>query len=253
MPISAQLLVVSPDATVAQAMQECAVALGHSAFIASTLAAARRLLARVHVDLICLDSVLPARDVDRLCQAADDDCESVPPGRIFLAPSSAKLVPSALPASFRARRDGLVTKPLRVQELQREVARVLAEKPRLRDAELLRVGEVALDTAAHQLLFESGGAVALTPTEYRLLHYLMERPGELVSPDELLERAWGYPKDTGGAEVVRAHVSNVRRKLRAIGCDPQLVRNVPYQGYGVNVTAANANAADGRGRARHSK
>lgn len=240
----ARLIVVSPDATLAQVVQESAAALGHNVVSARDLLEARRLLSRVDVDLICLDSILPVAEIDDLCRALT--AESGRPAFVFIAPPSAKVVPSALPVSFQPRRDGLVTKPLRTADLEREITRVLSICTRPREADLLRAGPVALDGVEHKLLFAGGGALALTPTEYRLVRYLMERPGEFVSPAELLENAWGYPKDTGGAEVVRAHVSNVRRKLRAIGEDAQILRNQPYQGYGVVVEMSQAGAKGGR-------
>jgi DNA-binding response OmpR family regulator len=149
---------------------------------------------------------------------------------ILLAPHSAKLVPASLPHFFQPERDGLVPKPLEGEKLASEVARVLAARPvRTRRAELLRVGCVTL--VPQQLLLDSGDALSLTPTEFRLLRYLMQRPGEFISPDELLEHVWGYPPGTAGPEVVRSHVSNLRRKLRGLDGEPQLLRTVPYQGY----------------------
>lgn len=245
MPASVQLLVVSPDAPLAQAIHVYATSLGHSVFLAAGLAEARRVVTRVRVDLICLDSILPPADVERFCSVVVSP-EGARPFVVFIAPSSVKLVPSALPACFRPDRYGLVTKPLDFDELEREMSRLLAGG-RPRDAALLRAGPVALDPSTRRLLFASGGALTLTPTEYRLLCYLMERPGQFVSPDELLEQAWGYPKDTGGAEVVRAHVSNVRRKLRSAGQDPQLLRNIPFQGYAISMETRNS------GRDGHSK
>lgn len=240
----ARLIVVSPDATVVQVVQESAATLGHNGIAAKDLLEARRLLSRIDVDLICLDSLLPAREIDDLCRALT--AESGRPAFLFIAPPAAKVVPSALPVSFQPRRDGLVMKPLCAADLEREIARVLSTGRQRRDAGLLRAGPIALDAAEHKLLFAAGGALDLTPTEYRLVRYLMERPGEFVSPAELLEHAWGYPKDTGGAEVVRAHVSNVRRKLRAIGENPQILRNLPYQGYGVVVETSRAGAEPAR-------
>ena len=212
--------------------------MGHSAFAAAGLAQARRYMNRVQVDLICLDSVLPQSDVEVLLA----DCHGQRGGAVFIAPASAKLVPAGLPACYSPRRDAIVVKPIRIPELEREVTRLLSSAPDRREAHLLRAGPAALDPASRELLFERGGAVALTPTEFRLVRYLMERPGQFVSPHELLEEAWGYPKDTGGAEVVRAHVSNVRRKLRTAKHDPQLLRNVPYQGYAMGLEAANGRA-----------
>ena len=232
MDSAAQLLLVSPDGTLLQAAQRCLLALGHNPFLARSLGQARRTLTRLHIDLICLDSVLPTDETERFWRSLRADRNRPTPALILLVPPAAKLVPAALPSFFRPQRDGLVPKPLESRELAREVARLLAAAPhRERQADLLRAGPATLDGATRQLFIDSGGALALTPTEFRLLRCLMQRPGEFFLPEELLEQAWGYPPGTGGPEVVRAHVSNLRRKLRAMGEDPQLLRNIPYQGY----------------------
>ena len=54
-----------------------------------------------------------------------------------------------------------------------------------------------------------------------------------MSPEELLEQVWGYTPGTGGREVVRSHISNLRRKIRCMGEDPGFLQTVPYQGYGL--------------------
>ena len=97
--------------------------------------------------------------------------------------------------------------------------------------EALAAGRVRLDSVTRQLAFGGGVAFDLTPTELRLLATLMAQPGRYISAETLLEQVWGFPAGTGGAEIVRAHVSNLRRKLRSHGEDPQLLRTIPYQGY----------------------
>ncbi len=230
---AAQLLVASPDGSVLRAVQRCVIALGHVTYVARTLAEARRLLARMRVDLICLDSVFPHDESERLWRWLSADSSRSTPAVILLAPPSARTVPGALPAFFQPERDGLVPKPLDARELARETARLLAGGLRRgREAVLLQVGPMTLDGATRQLFFAGGGVLSPTPTEFRLLRCLMERPGEFVSAEELVEQVWNYPSGTGGPELVRAHVSNLRRKLRGIGQDPQLLRTIPYRGYG---------------------
>ena len=234
MPSAGQLLIVSPDRTVRQAAQRCLIALGHTLHLARTVVEAQRTLARVRVDLICLDSLLPPDDSQRFWQWLRADHGQTPP-LIFLAPPSAARVPGALPSFFERRRDSLVPKPIDGRELAREVARHLAAPARRRrERELLQVGSTTLDCENRQLLFANGGSLSPTPTEFQLLRCLMERPGEFLSPDELLEQVWNISPGmgTGGPELVRAHVSNLRRKLRSIGKDPHLVRTIPYRGYG---------------------
>jgi DNA-binding response OmpR family regulator len=151
---------------------------------------------------------------------------------LFLAPRSAQLVSSTLPSFFEPQRDGLVQKPIQQPELLREISRLLSAKTVDDDERCLQLGSVVLDGESRCLLFADGGLVALTPTEFRLLRWLMERPGRFVSADELLENVWGYPPHLGGPEVVRAHVSNLRRKLRQAGREPHQLRTAPNQGYG---------------------
>ena len=241
--ITAQLLVVSPDSTVLQVADGFLRSLGHVPFLSADLRRARRMWTRVQVDLVCLDSVLAAGELERFWRWLSVDPERPAPSLLLMAPRSAKLAPASLPAFFQPQRDGLVTKPLQGGALAREVARLLAARPsRPREAELLRVNGLTLDGVTRQLLFAEGGALSLTPTELRLVRYLMARPGEFVSLDELLEQVWGFTADTGSPEVVRSHVSNLRRKLRAMGEDPQLLRSIPYRGYGFVIERAVASS-----------
>ena len=234
MEYAAQILLLSPDATLLQAAEQSLSSLGHHVLLATSLSQAQRKLTRVHVDVICLDSVLPGDELEEFSRWLRRDGDQQSPSIIFLAPPSARMVPSTLPAFYRRDDHSVVQKPLETDELVREVTRLLAARPRGKtESTLLRVGPIALDGEARRLLFAAGGALAITPTEYRLLRCLMERPGEFVSPEHLLQEVWGYPPDTGGAEVVRAHVSNLRRKLRSMGKDPQLLRTIPYQGYAI--------------------
>lgn len=217
-----------------QVAHGCLLGLGHGPLLARDLRQARWTWTRVRLDLICLDSVLPTGELERFWRWLRTDRERPAPPVILMAPPSAKLVSAELPAFFQPKRDGLVAKPLEGEELAREVARLLAAGPRRpRQAELLRVGSLTLDGVTRELLFADGGALRLTPTHFRLVRYLMQRPGEFVSVEELLEQVWGYPAGTGGPEVVRSHVSNLRRALRALGKDPQLLRTIPYRGYGI--------------------
>lgn len=230
MLLVAQLLVVSPDAALREIVQRSACSLGHEALTARSVAGARRALARVRVDVLCLDSVLPIDDIERLCQAASASMDGRTPRTVYFGPPAAKLVSATLPAWLRDKIDGFVAKPVDPAEVARELARVLSDhSPRVRHDDLLRVDGVTLDSGTHKLHFTDGESISLTPVEYKLLRCLMERPGDYISKPELLEHVWGYPPD-GGSELVRAHVSNLRKKLRTVGQDG-LLRTMPYYGY----------------------
>ncbi len=74
-------------------------------------------------------------------------------------------------------------------------------------------------------------SVQLTPTEFRLMHYLAQRRGTIVSAEELLEKVWEFYPGTGSSELVRSHVRNLRGKLRDATGGSGLLQTVPRRGY----------------------
>jgi two-component system, OmpR family, response regulator len=124
--------------------------------------------------------------------------------------------------------DDYVTKPFSLEEL---VARVRALLRRAGvtegDGSLLTFADVELDDDAHEVT-RAGQLVELTPTEYRLLRYLMLNPRRVLSRTQLLEHVWDY--DFGGdARVLETYVSYLRRKLDEHG--PPLIHTVRGVGY----------------------
>ncbi|HKG38946.1 MAG TPA: response regulator transcription factor [Conexibacter sp.] len=124
--------------------------------------------------------------------------------------------------------DDYVTKPFSLEEL---VARVRALLRRSGAAEatssVLTFADVELDDDAHEVT-RAGQPIELTPTEYRLLRYLMLNPRRVLSRAQLLEHVWDY--DFGGdARVLETYVSYLRRKLDEHG--PPLINTVRGVGY----------------------
>jgi DNA-binding response OmpR family regulator len=124
--------------------------------------------------------------------------------------------------------DDYVTKPFDREEL---VARINALLRRRRPAgegeEALDDGVVTLDAAGRRV--EVGGReLQLTPTEFRLLAFLMRNRNQVVSQLQLLEEVWG--NTDADPKQVRLYVSYLRRKLNAAGVDPiETVRGFGYR------------------------
>ena len=231
MTSTAQVLVLSPDQSLLQVATSSARALGHEALHALATPEAQRILDRVRVDLICIDSLVPQDELQALWRWLVSVRDNATPSVLLMAPPSAATMRSLLPSFFRQQRDGLVTKPIDAPTFTKELARVLDDAVIAPRPDVLRVGSLQLDRIRRRLRLRDRNAVALTPTETKLMSALMGRPGEYFTADTLLDRVWGFPEGTGGAEIVRAHVSNVRRKLRDSDADPMLIRNTPNQGY----------------------
>lgn len=103
--------------------------------------------------------------------------------------------------------------------------------------ELVRLGRVVL-RSDHTLVY-GARSVRLTPTEFRLVAYLARCPGQPVGFSDLLTHVWQYPEGTAGVEVIRAHVRNLRAKLRAASMPVDLICTHRRVGYSFEPLADN--------------
>lgn len=95
----------------------------------------------------------------------------------------------------------------------------------------LEVQDVRLDRDRYQVWI-GDRPVDLTPTEFKLLSYLMERADQVCSPQQLVRQAHGYETDPWGARaIVRVHIRRLRRKLEPDPARPRYIVNVRGVGY----------------------
>lgn len=125
--------------------------------------------------------------------------------------------------------DDYMTKPFSLEELVARLRGLLRRTAYLTPSneESLRVGDLELDVASHQVL-RGGEPIALTSTEFDLLRFLMRNPRRALSRSEILQRVWEY--DFGGrSSIVDLYVSYLRKKIDT-GREPMIhtVRGVGY-------------------------
>jgi two-component system phosphate regulon response regulator PhoB len=131
--------------------------------------------------------------------------------------------------------DDYVVKPFSPNEL---VARLRAVIRRARPAaadEILRFSDISLDLSAHRVT-RAGKPVHLGPTEFRLLRFLMERPGRVFSREQLLDAVWGRDAEVE-LRTVDVHIRRLRKALNGTG-RADLVRTVRAAGYSLDAGAA---------------
>ena len=122
--------------------------------------------------------------------------------------------------------DDYVTKPFSVEELAARV-RVVLRRHGAADGERLRCADLEMDEEAHEVR-RGDRVIDLTPTEYRLLRYLLVNAGRVLTRSQLLDHVWSY--DFGGdSSVLETYISYLRRKVDAT--DPQLIQTVRGVGY----------------------
>jgi two-component system OmpR family response regulator len=185
-------------------------------FAVTTASTAAEALHRVDADppdVVVLDVLLPDGDGFEVCRTLRANAQDV--GIVFL---TARDATGEKVAGLSFGGDDYLTKPFSVDEL---VARVRAVLRRIRPATaeassgVLVFADVELDENACQVR-RGGRLVPLSPTEFKLLRYLMQNPHRVLSRAQILDAVWGYDF-VGTSNVVDTYVGYVRRKLEQLG------------------------------------
>jgi two-component system KDP operon response regulator KdpE len=132
---------------------------------------------------------------------------------------------------FAGGADDYVAKPFSFAQLAARIKAVLdrtSHDPTER-AGILRGGDLVVDVDRHRVT-RSGDSVELTPTEFRILVTLMERPGKVLSARQIVSAVWGgeYADETG---YIRRYVWHLRRKLEPDPQHPRYIVNERSVGY----------------------
>jgi two-component system response regulator RegX3 len=125
--------------------------------------------------------------------------------------------------------DDYVPKPFSMPELISRVRAILRRRELDRGAVIRRVGGVELDLQRRAARVD-GENVALTPSEFRLLAYLMTHAGRVCTRRELMQHLWDSAY-VGDERAVDVHVANVRRKIEADPTSPSRIVTVRGTGY----------------------
>ena len=185
-------------------------------------------------DLMILDVMLPDMDGFEVCRTLRSEGNEVPV--IFL---TARDTTSDTIRGLTLGGDDYVTKPFSVEALVARVRAVLRRTARAPGGEtqsggtgaILQVGDLELDEE-HWIVRRAGTPVELSPTEFRLLAYLMRNQGRMLTRQQLLENVWGW-EFAGQSQVVETYVSYLRRKLDPLG--PPLIHTQRGVGYSLRV------------------
>lgn len=127
--------------------------------------------------------------------------------------------------------DDYVSKPFSPSELIARVRAVLRRSKPSTAQDLLTFGDLVMDLSSHRVL-RSGRPIHLGPTEFRLLRFLLERPGRVYSREQLLDAVWGrdiYVEP----RTVDVHIRRLRKAINLPG-DSDLIRTVRSAGYALD-------------------
>jgi two-component system, OmpR family, response regulator len=181
-------------------------------------------------DLVVLDVMLPDLDGFQVAQRLRAGGRPVPV--LFLtARDSVEDRISGLTVGG----DDYVTKPFSLEEVVLRIRAILrrthAEPSPAVDDGVLRYADLEMDEDAHEVR-RAGKLVELSPTEFKLLRYLLTNAGRVVSKAQILDRVWSY--DFGGeGRIVESYVYYLRRKIDKVA--PPLIHTVRGVGYSLRL------------------
>jgi two-component system, OmpR family, response regulator len=219
----ATVLVVDDEPSIVDAVATSLRYEGYAVEVASTGRAALRVAAETPPDLVILDVMLPDLDGFEVTRRLRAEGFGAPV--LFL---TAKDALEDKVTGLTVGGDDYVTKPFALAEIMARTRAILRRSGAEADDQgVLRVGDLEMDEAAHEVR-RSGAPIQLTATEFNLLRYFMRNPRQVLSKMQILENVWHYDFD-GDANVVETYVSYLRRKLDTEG--PPMIRTVRLVGY----------------------
>ena len=196
-------------ANIATALREAS---GYAVDVAQDGARGIDLASEVTYDLIILDLMLPRMTGMEVLEHIRREKSAVP--ILVLTATGEK---ESIIALLNAGADDYMAKPFDLGELLAR-AKALIRRGKGVSHPQLTFGALQLDTIDKSVALK-GVAIELSPTEYRILEYLMHHPRSIVSKQGMLEHLYDYNWERH-SNVIEAHVSNLRRKLSTPGAGP---------------------------------
>jgi two-component system, OmpR family, alkaline phosphatase synthesis response regulator PhoP len=176
-------------------------------------------------DLILLDVSLPGKNGFDICRDLRRDGVSAP---VLVLTARGEVIDRVLGLKLGA--DDYVQKNCEPIELMARVEAMLRRsQPSVTSPEIACFGDIRVDFRQHDVS-RAGSTVVLTPMEFRLLEYLLERRGNVVTREELLENVWSAD---GGmlSRTVDVHVAGLRKKIEADSRYPRFLLTIKGAGY----------------------
>lgn len=208
---AARLLVVDDEPNIRDLLASSLRYTGFEVITAANGSEAINQAESTNPDLIVLDVMLPDVDGFTVTRRLRENGFTIP--ILFL---TAKDDMSDKVQGLTVGGDDYVTKPFGLEEV---VARINAILRRTRgiagEDAVIRVADIALDEDAHEVR-RAGQVIDLSPTEFKLLRYLMINEGRVVSKAQILDHVWEYDWN-GEAAIVESYISYLRRKLDVPG------------------------------------
>ncbi|UOC12283.1 response regulator transcription factor [Staphylococcus agnetis] len=180
-------------------------------------------------DLIVLDVMLPKKDGIEVCKTIRSDKNQVP---ILMLTAKDDEFDRVLGLELGA--DDYMTKPFSPREVVARVKAILRrssqfETTRADEEEDIVIGPIRIRPDYFEV-YRNDELLELTPKEFELLLYLVERQGRVITREHMLNSVWNY-EFAGDSRIVDVHISHLRDKLEENPKQPQFIKTVRGLGY----------------------
>lgn len=221
------ILICDDEKDIVSALKIYLSADGYQIYEAYTGKEALELMRRVDIHLILMDIMMPEMDgISAMVKIRENS--NVP---VILLTAKSEDNDKVLGLMVGA--DDYITKPFNPVEVQARVKSQLRRYLQLGGGSVARqsyvIGGIELNDSTKQVTLD-GEEVSLTPTEYDILKFLMQHPGEVYSPKQIYQRVW-EDAPYGSENTVAVHIRHLREKLEYNPAEPRYLKVVWGQGY----------------------
>ncbi|MGI4895632.1 MAG: response regulator transcription factor [Janthinobacterium lividum] len=214
-PPEARLLVVDDEPSIRELLATSLRFAGFEVASAADGAEALKLAEEMRPDLVVLDVMLPDLDGFTVTRKLRERGRPVPVLFLTARDDTADKI-----AGLTVGGDDYVTKPFSLEEVVARIRAVLRRTGGVSGADTGRMvfHDLELEEDSHEVR-RAGRIVELSPTEFKLLRYLMLNPNRVLSKAQILDHVWDYDFN-GEAGIVESYISYLRRKLDTEGVEP---------------------------------
>ncbi|NEO34003.1 MAG: response regulator transcription factor [Symploca sp. SIO3C6] len=238
-----RILVIDDDPAISELVSINLEMAGYDVSQAPDGVKGQALALQLQPDLIMLDLMLPKVDGFTVCQRLrrDERTSDIPVLMLTALGQTKDKV-----EGFNSGADDYLTKPFELEEMLARVRALLRRTDRVPQAakhsEILNYGPLTLVPERFEgIWFDK--TVKLTHLEFELLHCLLQRHGQTVSPSEILKEVWGYDPDDD-IETIRVHIRHLRTKLEPDPRHPKYIKTVYGAGYCLELPSTGKAALD---------
>jgi two-component system, OmpR family, response regulator len=206
---STNILLVEDEINVAFVASAALRLADYSVTEATTGQAGLAIASQQNVDLAVLDVMLPDLDGFEICQRLRSAGHDFP--IVFL---TARDATEDRVRGLTIGGDDYLTKPFSVEELVARVHAILRRVGKQSPGKTYRCGPIHLNDSAH-LVTRDGEQVDLSPTEYKLLRFLLRNTGRVLNRDQILDHVWDYDF-VGETNIVDTYIFTLRKKIETV-------------------------------------